>query len=107
MLRMFLIVYTPADPNNNANNEIETAVKAMGNWSNRLQHAWFLETNLPSGTVRDRLKQFTKNGDRLFVARMTRHWSGFGMGEGFPEWINRRQFGEYSENESGSAAEGK
>ena len=27
------------------------------------------------------------------------------MGAGFPEWINRRQFGEYSENEAGSASD--
>lgn len=105
MLRMFLIVYTPADLNNTAQAEIETAVKALGNWSNRMQHSWFLESELPSGVIRDRLKQFAKEGDRLFVARMTRHWSGFGMGQGFPEWLNRRQFGEYSENESGSASD--
>ena len=104
MIRMFLIVYTAADPNNSAQSEMGTAIKALGNWSDRLQSTWFLETNLTSGSIRDRLKQFANNGDRIFVARMTRHWSGFGMGAGFPEWINRRQFGEYSGNESGSAS---
>ena len=104
MIRMFLIVYTAADPNNSVQSEMGTAIKALGNWSDRLQSTWFLETNLTSGSIRDRLKQFANNGDRIFVARMTRHWSGFGMGAGFPEWINRRQFGEYSENEAGSAS---
>jgi hypothetical protein len=102
---MFLIVYTPNDPNNSAQEQISTAIKALGNWSDRMQHAWFLETNISAGSVRDRLKQFINPNDRIFVSRITRHWSGFGMGTGFPEWLNRRQFGQYSEMEAGSASD--
>ena len=33
-------------------------------------------------------------GDRIFVAEIKKNWAGRGMGEGFPEWMQRRKFPE-------------
>ncbi len=77
--------------------KLETEIKGLGNWSNRLNGVWFLETNNNAKQIRDLLKQHVENGkgDRIFVARISRNWAGFGMGEGFPEWIQRRDFGTF------------
>ena len=29
-------------------------------------------------------------------ARISKHWAGRGMGSGFPEWMERREFGTFS-----------
>jgi len=72
-------------------------LKTLGNWSNRLPDAWLLETNMTPRQVRDALKDRAGAGDRVFVARISRNWAGFGMGETFPAWIGRREFGKFTE----------
>lgn len=71
-------------------------LKSMGNWSNRMPDAWLLESTPSPRRVRDVLKEHMQPGDRIFVARITRNWAGFAMGSGFPEWMQRREFGQFS-----------
>jgi len=73
------------------NKPFRQALESMGNWSNRIPGAWLLETSLSPRQVRDLLGQHMGSGERLFVARITQNWAGRGMGEGFPEWLGRRQ----------------
>lgn len=73
--------------------ELERAIKALGNWSNRLKGAWIVESRFSAAQVRDLLKPHVVAGqDRLFVARFTQNWAGTNMGTGFQEWMNRRTF---------------
>lgn len=74
---------------------LAAAIKTMGNWSNRLDNCWLLETNTSARRIRDHLKQFLGERDRLFVARISRNWAGRNMGQGFPEWMQRREFGDF------------
>lgn len=90
-MMMLLVCFQLSDENQ----PFIDALKAMGNWSNRVEGSWLLETNLTPRQVRDLLGQHMKPQDRLFVARITQNWAGRGMGEGFPEWMGRRKgFGE-------------
>ena len=78
---------------------LDAAIKVMGNWSNRIPNCWILETNRMNAVhIRDQLKQFltATQGDRLFVARISRNWAGTNMGEGFPEWLKGRDFGTFT-----------
>lgn len=52
---------------------------------------------LSASQIRDHLKQFLTEDDAVFVARITKSWSGRGMGPGFQDWIGRREFGSFSE----------
>lgn len=73
--------------------ELERAIKALGNWSNRLKSAWIVESRFSAAQIRDLLKPHIVAGqDRIFVARFTQNWAGTNMGAGFPEWMNRRTF---------------
>ncbi len=73
--------------------DLERAIKALGNWSNRVRGSWIVESRFSAAQIRDLLKPHIVSGkDRVFVSRFTRNWAGSGMGEGFPEWMNRRQF---------------
>ena len=74
------------------NENFTEALKALGNWSNRVPSAWVLETGLSPRQVRDLLGGHMKPGDRIFVAEIEKNWAGRGMGEGFPEWMQRRRF---------------
>ena len=80
-------------------NRLDGAIKVLGNWSNRIPNCWLLETNQMNAVhIRDRLKQFIsdENGDRLFVARISKNWAGRNMGQGFPDWLKGRDFGQFT-----------
>ena len=73
--------------------DLDRAIKALGNWSNRVRGSWIVESRFSSQQIRDLLKPHVVAGqDRLFVARMGSNWAGTGMGPGFQEWMNRRTF---------------
>lgn len=77
---------------------IDASIKTLGNSSNRLPGMYILESNrMGARGIRDHLKQFLDlpGGDRLFVARISRNWAGTNMGQGFPEWMKRREFGTF------------
>ncbi len=95
---MFMIVVDPRNEDPIVKGQIEAAIKTMGNWSNRMSNVWILETSDRGARgIRDHLKQFVGEQDRLFVARMSRNWAGRNMGNGFPEWMQRREFGAFTE----------
>lgn len=90
---MFLIVLELNARNPSEYPDLERAIKALGNWSNRLKSGWLVETRFNASQIRDLLKPHLVAGqDRLFVTRMTKNWAGTGMGEGFQEWMTRRNF---------------
>lgn len=73
--------------------DLERAIKALGNWSNRIRGTWIVESRFTAAQIRDLLKPHIVNGtDRLFVGRLGANWAGTGMGTGFQEWMNRRSF---------------
>ena len=76
---------------------LAAAIKSMGSWSNRMPDMWLLEPSRPlnASQIRDHLKQFMGERDGIFVARISRNWSGRNMGPGFPDWMSRRDFGTF------------
>ncbi|MSP54492.1 MAG: hypothetical protein EXR69_02635 [Myxococcales bacterium] len=72
--------------------DLERALKALGNWSNRTKGTWIVESRFSASQIRDLLKPHVGTEDRVFVARFTKNWAGTGMGTGFQEWMNRRNF---------------
>lgn len=101
MMYMISFHTTSSDP---ARREaFEAAVKGLGNWSNRMPGVWMLESKSSARMIRDFLAQKVGAQDRLFVARITRNWAGRNMGDGFPDWMKRRDFGDVP-GETGGAA---
>jgi hypothetical protein len=79
---------------------VDAAIRTLGNYSNRLvgTNVWMLESkDRGARALRDHLKQFidAEKGDRLFVARFSRNWAGTNLGQGFPDWMTRREFGDF------------
>ncbi len=90
---MFLILLELNDRPATEYPDLERAIKALGNWSNRVRGQWIVESRFGAAQIRDLLKPHLTTGkDRIFVARMTKGWAGSGMGDGFQEWMNRRNF---------------
>jgi hypothetical protein len=96
---MFMIVLQPQS-GPVVKERVDAAIKTLGNYSSRMTdtNVWMLESSTRGArAIRDHLKQFieAEKGDRLFVARFSRNWAGTNMGPGFPEWMQRREFGDF------------
>jgi hypothetical protein len=93
----FISTRLSADPNTEEGQKTYanfiTAVTSLGPWSNRLDNTWLVESKLPAGRIRTLLKPHMQPGDRIFVGQFTTNWAGFNMGQNFPEWAKRREFG--------------
>ena len=95
---MFLISFGAGKPEDTETvKKLDAGIKTMGNWSSRIPNTWMLEARLNAAQIRDRLTQFISDeaGDRIFVARISQNWAGRNMGPGFPDWLKRREFGEF------------
>ena len=91
---MYFINLTLSTGNEDDYKPLIEAIKALGPWSNRLQNTFFVECPLSSTQIRDLLKPHLKPADRLFVGEFIRNWAATNMGQGFPEWVQRRNFRE-------------
>ena len=93
---MYMITFhtTSSDP---ARREaFEAAVKGLGNWSNRMPGVWLVESKASAPQIRDFLKQHLGPADAFFIARITKNWAGRNLGENFPGWMGRRDFGTFA-----------
>jgi hypothetical protein len=68
-------------------------LRSLGPWSNRLNATWIVESTLTARRIRDLVKPSLKPADRLLIGRFDKSWSATNMGEGFAEWMERRDFG--------------
>ena len=90
---MYMIAFKLNGPDG-AYENLETAIKALGPWSNRLADCWIVESRFNARRIRDLMKPHLnlEAGDRVFVAQFNENWAGSNMGQNFPEWIKRRDF---------------
>ena len=92
---MFMLSYQLRSEDPAALEKLEAAIKKLGNWSQRIPGLWLVESKTNAPQIRDYLKGFMGGTDQLFVARISKNWAGRNMGDGFPEWIQRRDFGAF------------
>lgn len=62
---------------------------------------WLVETELPTGTVYNRLTPHITGRDRLMVHRVQRDWTAWGLTQEEINWLNGRNFGSLIEAMAG------
>lgn len=101
---MFMISYHLRADDPTSRENLETAVKKLGNWSRRMPTLWLVESRANAPQIRDFLKQHLGPQDALFVARISKNWAGRNLGDGFAEWMQRRDFGTFTATPEASAS---
>lgn len=92
---MYMISYHLRAEDAAARENLENAVKRLGNWSRRMPTVWLVESKANAPQIRDFLKQHLGPQDALFIARISKNWAGRNLGDGFAEWMKRRDFGSF------------
>lgn len=100
---MYMLTYQLRSTDPAAREKLEGAIKKLGNWSHRMPGVFLVESKANAPQIRDFLKQHLGPSDALFVARITKNWAGRNMGEGFPEWMGRRDFGAFTTANAGES----
>lgn len=92
----FIATRLAQDPSSEAGQKryatLINAIQALGPWSDRLDRAWLVESKLSASRIRTLLKPHLGKNERVFVGQFSQNWAGYNMGNGFPEWIGRRDF---------------
>lgn len=101
---MFMISYINMQDDPAVQARFDAAVQMIRPWANALAKngVWIVRSNQSASQLRDQLKAFINPGDRLFVARISRHWAGVGMNQSFPEWMMSQDFGTFADVEQGA-----
>ena len=93
---MYMISYHLRSDDAVSRENLENAVKKLGNWSRRMPTVWLVESRANAPQIRDFLKQHLGPQDALFIARISKNWAGRNLGDGFAEWMKRRDFGSFA-----------
>lgn len=100
---MFMISYINTNDDPQAQARFDGAVQMIKPWANALSKnsVWIVRSPKSASQLRDELKAVINKEDRLFVARISRHWAGTGMNTSFPEWMMSQDFGTFADVEQG------
>lgn len=73
--------------------DFDKNLRALGNWAELGQGGLLLEADrLTAAQIRDLLRPHLPDGDKMFVARISKNWAGMRMPASFPDWMGRRNF---------------
>ena len=64
-------------------------IKSFGIWWHQAKYVWVIKTDKSAKDVRDYLKQFIQNGDKLFVVEVVKHWAGTGFSKEEYDWLKK------------------
>lgn len=86
-----VVTYDLIDGNDTPENysRIIDGIKArFPTWCHLEKSVWIIQTTLSTQDVREALKPFLSNGDRLFVGGLNGRWSSWNLGETRTKWLH-------------------
>lgn len=104
---MFMISYVPGTKSDSSmeqfNTTVSTTLRNIGTidvWANQMSQngVWIVSSRLNASQIRDAIKPYVAQNDRVFVARISRNWAGMNMGQAFAEWMPKQEFGTFNNN---------
>jgi hypothetical protein len=90
-----IVAYDLKTPNDTAQNYeiIIGAIKALfTSWCHIEQSVWLIDTSSNAATVRETLKDYLNDGDRLFIAPLQGAWASRNFGDARNNWLKGRTF---------------
>ena len=85
---IFSISYDLTKPNQNYEGLYE-GIKSFGTWWHQTGSVWFIRSDKDSSSIRDYLKQFIDDDDKLFVIKVFRNWAGTGFTQEEYDWLHK------------------
>jgi hypothetical protein len=88
-----VVGYDLIAPNNRPEDysRVIAAIKAAFNsWCHIEESVWIVDAPLDAASVRDHLKPYLHQGDRLFVARLQGNWATLNCGDMRNNWLKSR-----------------
>jgi hypothetical protein len=63
------------------------AIKSSGVWWHQSGNIWFISSSNTAIYIRDYLKTFMADGDKIFVIKCDKNWAGFGYNQDEYDWL--------------------
>lgn len=65
------------------------AIQSSGTWWKLNNNVWMLRSNLNASQIRDYLRTYMHNGDRVFVVEVGHDWAGQGHQQNEYDWVRQ------------------
>lgn len=85
-MNTYIITYDLSDPGQDYNALIET-IKGYGTRAKIQQSVWLIVTSDSATEIRDYLKQYLDENDKLFVAKVSAPAAWFGCEQSITDWL--------------------
>ena len=89
-MNLYSITYDLSNPGRDYDS-LSNAIKSYSRWWHQSGSAWVISVNNTSSTeIRDYLKQFIDSNDKIFVAKLSGEWAGFGFTQEEYDWMKNQ-----------------
>lgn len=85
-MNTYIITYDLSDPGQDYNALIER-IEGYGTWAKIQQSVWLIVTSDTATEIRDYLKQYLDENDKLFVAKVSAPAAWFGYQQSVTDWL--------------------
>lgn len=85
---IYCISYDLRQPGRNYD-ELISAIKGFGTWWHQTESVWFIKSEKYSSDIRDYLKQYIDNNDKIFVIKVDNNWAGVGFSKEEYDWLRK------------------
>lgn len=88
-----IISYDLSQPENSESYEdLIEYIKGLGSWAKPLYSVWFVDTDKTSSEIREGVKAYMDNNDRIFVAKWdpSNGWSSWRLPNDVTDWLHAR-----------------
>lgn len=86
-MALYTISYDLSNPGRDYES-ISNAIKNYGFWWHQTGSVWIISAaNTNTTQIRDYLKQFIDQNDKIFVARLSGEWAAYGFTQEEYDWI--------------------
>lgn len=86
-MNIYTISYDLSNPGRDYDS-LTNAIQSYGNWWHQSGSVWLIASNNTNcAAIRDYLKQFIDQNDKVFVAKLTGEWAGFGFTNEEYNWM--------------------
>lgn len=83
---IYCVSYDLRQPDRNYE-DLVTGLKSFGTWWHQSGSVWLIVSSKKASDIREYLKQFIDENDKLFVIRVTNNWAGYGFSHREYNWL--------------------
>jgi len=86
-MKTYIISYDLLKPGQDYSDLIQAIKDISGYWAKPLESFWIIKSDLSAVEIRDYLKGYMDQNDKVFVSTVGSTWAGWNLGQKVYDWL--------------------